>query len=125
MVPSYKTLKVAALKSNSKQHDRALKHARRRLFSMRGSLALIKFRSLGLFLLGATLVYAMLPVSAFACPTCKEGLANGHDGVSLGYYWSILFMIAMPFLIFAGWAFFIWRALRKQTSASLDPALES
>ena len=48
-----------------------------------------------------------------ACPTCKAAVANGHDGVGLGYYWSILFMISMPFLLFGGWALFIYRAFRQ------------
>ena len=84
-----------------------------------------KLRSAAAILLCVTLLILLCPEGALACPTCKEGLANGHDGVALGYYWSILFMMAMPFLIFASWAFFIWRALRKQPRAILEPALES
>ena len=47
----------------------------------------------------------------FACPTCKGSL---HDnGVATGYAISILFMMAMPFLIMAFWAVMIYR-MRKQ-----------
>ena len=36
---------------------------------------------------------------AEACPTCKESVAeNGHNLVR-GYFWSIIFMMSMPFLI--------------------------
>lgn len=92
---------------------------------MRGDRVARGFRSIAPFLLCAILVCTLLSEVAFACPTCKEGLANGHDGVGLGYYWSILFMMATPFLIFATWAFFIWRALRKQPVAIREPAFES
>ena len=37
-----------------------------------------------------------------ACPTCKDGVdANDptHSGMAAGYYWSILFMMSMPFII--------------------------
>ena len=60
---------------------------------------------------------------ASACPTCKESLA-GNDpagsGVARGYYWSILFMMAMPFTLFSllG-AYFYWeiRKARRRSTA--------
>jgi hypothetical protein len=36
-----------------------------------------------------------------ACPTCKEGLGSSSNLIN-GYGWSIVFMMSMPFLIFAG-----------------------
>jgi hypothetical protein len=63
------------------------------------------------------LVVLAVPAVVEACPTCKEGLANGnHDAVGVGYFWSILLMMSMPFLIFAGWGIFIWRACRQRTT---------
>ena len=44
--------------------------------------------------------------SAMACPTCKSAL---HHGLALGYAISILFMMAMPFVIFAFWVVAILR----------------
>ena len=63
---------------------------------------------------------AMMPSQAMACPTCKSAL---HSGLALGYAISILFMMAMPFLIFAFWAFMIMR-LRSAAEESFDPTLE-
>lgn len=54
-----------------------------------------------------------------ACPTCKNAL---HDGLLLGYAISILFMMAMPFAIFAFWVVTIWR-LRSQAMANVDDSV--
>ena len=55
-------------------------------------------------LLAAVVLMALLVGSAQACPTCKQALAEGgnHANVVRGYFWSILFMMSMPFLILAG-----------------------
>ena len=40
--------------------------------------------------------------SAWACPTCKDGLAGNDpasNAMAAGYFYSILFMMSMPFLI--------------------------
>jgi hypothetical protein len=75
-------------------------------------------------------VVAMLAGVAAACPTCREGLAqNDPQGRSLaaGFYYSILFMMAMPFTIlgaFGGLAYLsIRRARERETSdvATIDP----
>jgi hypothetical protein len=52
--------------------------------------------SLGLFLLAATV--------AHACPNCKETLATdpAAQGLAKGIYYSILFMMSMPFFILGG-----------------------
>ena len=54
--------------------------------------------------------------SAMACPTCKNAL---HHGLALGYAISVLFMMAMPFVIFAFWAVTIYRLRSKMDSDSL------
>jgi len=54
----------------------------------------------------ALLMLAWTPLEALACPTCKGNL---HGGLALGYAISILFMMAMPFLIFAFWIVTILR----------------
>lgn len=38
---------------------------------------------------------------AWACPTCREGLADSPQGqgVAAGFYYSILFMMSMPFIV--------------------------
>lgn len=51
------------------------------------------------------LVLAMVMLTAtelLACPTCKEGIAESDptsQAQAAGYYYSILFMMAMPFLL--------------------------
>lgn len=51
--------------------------------------------------------------TAGACPMCKEALnANGGDLVS-GFFYSILFMLSMPFLIFAGLSSYLYLLVRR------------
>ena len=57
----------------------------------------------------------LAPASAWACPTCKDGL---HDGTAMGYAISILFMMGMPFLILAFWTVLI---LRLRAAANRSP----
>ncbi len=58
-------------------------------------------RRLSLPVLVVLLVCAV-PELVLACPNCKETLAEGGaNAMNLvrGYFWSILFMMSMPFLI--------------------------
>ncbi len=61
----------------------------------------------------AILVVGISFASAMACPTCKESL---HSGLARGYAISILFMMAMPFLIFTFWVVTILRLRSKADS---------
>lgn len=61
--------------------------------------------------------------SAWACPTCKEGL--GHDpataNMARGYAISIIFMLSMPFLIFTGLSsYFYWEVCRARRLAAAN-----
>ena len=50
----------------------------------------------------ALLVVALLATCVVACPNCKEGIAQNdpqHTALARGYYYSILFMMTMPFAI--------------------------
>jgi len=77
------------------------------------------------------LVFA-LSTSAWACPGCKEALASGDgqggDLVS-GFFWSILFMLSMPFLIFGTFCTSMYIAVRRaraaQAKAGLAPAAQA
>ena len=61
--------------------------------------------------------FLLLAADASACPGCKEAVAAQApgDGPGLvdGYFWSILFMMGMPFALFGTGAFFVTRAVRK------------
>ena len=55
--------------------------------------------------------------TASACPNCKEAVAEqpGEDATRLrdGYFYSILFMIGMPFLLFGTGVVMVVRAVRR------------
>jgi hypothetical protein len=68
----------------------------------------------------AALAIAVLVLSlaseAFACPTCKDGVgqADPHGrSIAAGYYYSILFMMSMPFIILTTFGGFAYRSVRK------------
>jgi hypothetical protein len=75
----------------------------------------------------ALVLVCLIASVAGACPTCKEGLAETDphgEALAAGYYYSILFMMAMPFAIlgtFGSLAYLsIRRAARQQSSQSID-----
>ncbi len=68
---------------------------------------------------------------ASACPTCKFGLAENdptNGGMAAGYFYSILFMMAMPFVLlgsFSGCAYLAVRRARiEQEAAAQQDAAE-
>ena len=60
------------------------------------------------------------PNLAMACPTCKDGLHG--DGTAFAYAFSILFMMAMPFVIMSFWIVTIIR-LRAKANLLADRQL--
>ena len=74
----------------------------------------------------ALLVVAVFNDVASACPTCREGLAeNDPHGQSMaaGYYYSILFMMSMPFIILTTFGSVCYRSV-KRAQAERDAAAE-
>jgi hypothetical protein len=71
----------------------------------------------------ALLIVAMFAGVAFACPTCKDGLAQNDprgQSIAAGYFYSILFMMSMPFAIlgtFGGLAYLSIRRARSRQVA--------
>jgi len=67
----------------------------------------------------AVLLLVFLSSAVEACPTCRQGLADGqHASMVRGYFWSIVFMMSMPFLIFASLAsYFYIQVSRARRSA--------
>lgn len=64
----------------------------------------------------AVVLVLLIASVAAACPTCKEGLAqNDPHGQSLaaGYYYSILFMMAMPFAILGTFGSLAYLSIRR------------
>jgi ABC-type Na+ efflux pump permease subunit len=75
-------------------------------------------------IIATAIVLALLIASvAAACPNCKEGLAQNDphgQSIAAGYYYSILFMMSMPFAIlgtFGSLAYLSIRRARQQAEA--------
>jgi hypothetical protein len=69
-----------------------------------------------IFSIGLSLVLAVALCSmAFACPNCKNALAENASGGELaqGFYWSILFMMSMPFALVAGFGGYMFLEVRR------------
>lgn len=76
----------------------------------------------------AVLIVGMLAGDVLACPTCKDGM-SGNDPVSVaratGYFYSILFMMSMPFVIvstFGGAAYLSIRKAKQRQLEAENPA---
>ncbi|MCA9263498.1 MAG: hypothetical protein KDA60_06595 [Planctomycetales bacterium] len=53
-----------------------------------------------------------------ACPTCKDSLAEGNNANMVrGYGWSIVFMMASPFVIFTALCAYFYYEVRKARAA--------
>jgi uncharacterized membrane protein len=65
---------------------------------------------------------------ASACPTCKDSVAQNdpqYQSMARGYYYSILFMLSMPFVIVTAFGTFAYRAYKQaevQRSAATTPS---
>lgn len=73
-------------------------------------------KHISLLLLAALLL--LLPAIADACPTCKDGVEGKEE--ARGYFWSILFMMSMPFLIFSGLGVYFYLLVRKARRLNPD-----
>ena len=82
--------------------------------------------TIAIFCLAVALLLIAADVAS-ACPTCKENLAHNGQNLARGFYYSILFMVSMPFLIFGGLcSYFYWevcRARRRQHQSEAPDAL--
>ena len=63
---------------------------------------------------------------ADACPGCKDALAENdpqHAQMARGYFWSILFMMAMPFALIGTFGTFCYLEIRRKRleEESADP----
>ncbi len=51
-----------------------------------------------------------------ACPTCQDGMAANdpeHEHMVRGYFYSILFMMGMPYLLLSCFGFYVYREVKK------------
>ncbi len=73
------------------------------------------------------LVAVLLPALASACPLCKDAKSDtdypgGTASLSSGFYYSILLMVAAPFLVVGGLIFRIALARRRAASPAAEPS---
>ncbi len=72
------------------------------------------------------LLIVLLVGVAEACPTCKDQLAADPAAYNIarGYFWSILFMLSMPILVFTGLgSYFYWEVRRAYAREAMEEAL--
>ena len=61
-------------------------------------------------------VFLCLAATAAACPGCKDALLSNDAHqyqVARGYFWSIIFMLSMPFLIAGTFGTYIFVEVRR------------
>lgn len=61
----------------------------------------------------ALLLAILVADSVQACPTCKDSLSENNPELIQGYFWSIMFMMAMPFSILTGIGTYFYLLIRK------------
>jgi hypothetical protein len=73
------------------------------------------------------LVAGLFVTAVQACPNCRETLAGdaSQAGLVRGLFWSILFMVSMPFLILGGLSsYFYWEICRARRASGISPVME-
>src|SRR5688572_26637158 len=70
-------------------------------------------------LFGLALVLCMVVLTASvadACPTCKAALASDDSSrgdLVAGFFWSILFMMSMPFILLGSFSTYMYLLVRR------------
>ncbi len=74
----------------------------------------MNYRSLGRLMLVTLVMFALTAVCE-ACPTCKNAISDDPQQANMvrGYFWSILFMMSMPFLIFGSLGTYFYLQVRR------------
>lgn len=59
---------------------------------------------------------------ANACPNCATAMADGNHASAgsfpMAFYYSILFLLSMPFILTAGFGYMFYRLSRQQVASS-------
>lgn len=55
--------------------------------------------------------------TASACPFCKEALSSSGGDLVSGFFYSILFMLSMPLMIFTGMGTYFYVLVRRARAA--------
>lgn len=68
---------------------------------------------------------SLLAGVAAACPNCKESLADPqHASMARGYFYSILFMMSMPFAILGTFGSLAYFSIRRARASDDNPAVQ-
>ncbi len=77
----------------------------------------------------AAILLCVFASDAWACPTCKSALEEGSSHIVNGYFWSIIFMMSMPFTIVTALSIYFYvlvlrarAAARKQATKTVPAA---
>lgn len=73
----------------------------------------------------ALAIVALWTATAQACPTCKNGLEETAEGMIRGYFWSILFMMSMPFTILGCFSGYMYYLVRRERAKQQSPQAET
>jgi hypothetical protein len=65
---------------------------------------------------GLIVIFAMAE-TASACPFCKEALSSSGGDLVSGFFYSILFMLSMPLMIFTGMGTYFYVLVRRARAA--------
>ena len=68
----------------------------------------------------AAVMALLIVADAFGCPNFKDGVNTADPAglnVARGYFYSILFMLAMPFTLAGSFGAYVWREMRRQKQA--------
>jgi len=68
-------------------------------------------------------VFACLGATAWACPSCKAALGGDPAQANLvnGFFWSILFMMSMPFVILGTFGGSMYLSVRRASKRAERP----
>jgi hypothetical protein len=83
----------------------------------------IRWLRLATIIASAAILLVVADVAS-ACPTCKDSVAQNdpqYQSMAAGYYYSILFMMSMPFIIVTTFGTFAYRSV-KNAQALRDAA---
>lgn len=80
--------------------------------AMKQSVALLTFA------LGLTVMLGVA-APAVACPSCQAALATDGGNYTRGLFWSILFMLSMPFAITSCFGVAVYRCKRRLPDAEM------
>ena len=74
-------------------------------------------------LIAVSVVVLLAADPGLACPNCSTAVANSESGepggTPVGFYYSILFMLGMPFLLLGGFGFAFYRLHKSAGTATV------